>query len=160
MEFQQPEFTRTAQWLREALHAKPLHTGSLYQICNALREGLPHYDWVGFYLVAAHQPELLVLGPYVGLPTEHTEIPFGRGVCGTSAVTQARMIVPDVSASDNYLACSLTTRAEWVEPILHNGQYVAQLDIDSHTLAPFTDDDARLLTWLCAELGQRWRELQ
>lgn len=117
----------------------------LQLICDSLKEQVPHYDWVGFYFAVPEQ-RLLVLGPFSGAPTEHTQIPYGRGICGQSAATERAFVVPDVSAESNYLSCSLQTRAEYVEPIILNGVYVGQIDIDSHTKDPFTEKDAFLLT--------------
>ena len=45
----------------------------------------------------------LEIGPYVGAYTDHTVIPYGRGICG-QAVSGMTFEVPDVNAQDNYLA--------------------------------------------------------
>jgi GAF domain-containing protein len=104
--------------------------------------------------VAAHTPNLLELGEYEGEATEHTQIPFGRGICGQVAVSGQTFVVPDVSAQDNYLACSLTTKAEIVLPIFAtDGRMLGQIDIDSHTLNPFTPDDELLLGYICQRVG-------
>jgi GAF domain-containing protein len=97
----------------------------------------------------------LQLGPYAGAATDHTRIPYGRGICGQVALSGAAFVVPDVWAEDNYLACSLETKAEIVLPIFKEGKLIAQLDIDSHYANPFTDDDRAFLENLCTELGPR-----
>src|SRR5262249_21238490 len=76
-----------------------------------LAESLPHYRWVGVYWLDG---DSLILGPYVGAPTEHSRIPVGRGVCGTAVAEGKNQIVADVRVLSNYLACSLETRSEIV----------------------------------------------
>lgn len=118
--------------------------GALQRICDHLMDEVPHYDWVGYYL-AVPADRLLVLGPFSGAPTEHTKIPYGKGICGQAAERRSTFVVPDVRSETNYLACSLQTRAEIVLPVEHEGEFVGELDIDSHTRDPFTPDDDRLL---------------
>ncbi|HKK12696.1 MAG TPA: hypothetical protein VJ945_07675, partial [Flavobacteriaceae bacterium] len=88
----------------------------LLLICELLEANVPHYNWVGFYFKNGNKNELK-LGPYVGAPTEHTTIPFGKGICGQVALSNQNFVVPDVSAQDNYIACSITVKAEIVIPI-------------------------------------------
>ena len=68
----------------------------------------------------------MVLGPYVGAATDHTVIPFGKGICGQVAVSNETFVVPDVWEQDNYLACSLETKAEIVVPIIKDGVNIGQ----------------------------------
>ena len=63
-------------------------------------------------------------------------------------------MVPDVHDQDNYLSCSIDTKAEIVVPIFKNGKNVGQIDIDSHQLDPFTEEDQKLLEWLCEEVAK------
>ena len=97
--------------------------------------------------------EELILGPYVGAATDHTVIPFGKGICGQVAVSNQTFVVPDVHEQDNYLSCSIDTKAEIVVPIIKNGENIGQIDIDSHTLNPFTQEDREMLEWLCGEVA-------
>ena len=83
----------------------------------------------------------LVLGPFSGETTQHVRIPFGRGICGQAAESQRTLVVNDVAAESNYLACSPHVRSEIVVPINTEGEMVAQLDIDSHVLEAFDDED-------------------
>ena len=118
--------------------------GALQRICDLLREKVAHYDWVGYYL-AVPEDHLLVLGPFSGQPTEHTKIPYGTGICGQAAERRDTFVVPDVTAETNYLACSVKTKAEIVLPVFDHGEFVGELDIDSHTRDPFSREDDRLL---------------
>lgn len=109
---------------------------ALLRLCRLLAD-VPAFDWVGFYL-ADPAARMLVLGPFVGEPTEHVRIPYGRGICGQAAERGETFLVQDVSREGNYLACSIRVKAEIVVPVLCHGRFVAELDIDSHTAAPFT----------------------
>lgn len=120
------------------------------QICQLLKDRIYHYDWVGFYLLRNGE---LQLGDYVGKPTDHTRIAIGKGVCGQVAEKKQTIIVQDVSQEDNYIACSLDVQSEIVVPILRQGEFIAELDIDSHSPAPFSQDDQIFLEQVCELLA-------
>ena len=122
---------------------------TLQVICELLRENVPHYDWVGFYLVG-DEPNVLELGPYAGSPTEHLRIPFGRGICGQAAERRETFLAQDVEGEENYLACSPEVKSEFVVPIMRNGQVLGELDVDSHAASPFTDEDRKFLEDIAA----------
>ncbi|MBU2995453.1 GAF domain-containing protein [Cellulophaga baltica] len=125
----------------------------LQQICDLLKANVTHYDWVGFYFKNGDKNELK-LGPYAGAETDHTIIPFGKGICGQVAVSNENFVVPDVQAQDNYIACSITVKAEIVVPLFINGENVGQIDIDSNTPDPFTTEDERFLEFINAEVAK------
>ena len=124
----------------------------LLNICKLLETNIEYYNWVGFYFKKGDKNELK-LGPYVGEPTDHTIIPFGKGICGQVAVSNKNFVVPDVSAQDNYIACSITVKAEIVIPIFINGENIGQIDIDSNTPDPFTEADERFLEFVCEQVA-------
>ena len=124
----------------------------LHQICKLLEANVPHYNWVGFYFKNGDKEELK-LGPYVGAPTDHNIIPFGKGICGQVALSNQNFVVPDVTAQDNYIACSITVKAEIVIPIFVNGKNIGQIDIDSNTPDPFTQEDERFLEFVCEKVA-------
>lgn len=62
-------------------------------------------------------------------------------------------MVPDVSAQDNYIACSITVKAEIVIPIFVNGENIGQIDIDSNTPDPFSEEDERFLEFVCEKVA-------
>jgi L-methionine (R)-S-oxide reductase len=130
-------------------------TEKLQATCQLLSDAVPYYDWVGFYLVDAPKSEL-VLGPYVGEPTEHVRIPFGQGICGQAADRKATFTVQDVSKATNYLSCSPNVRSEIVVPILKDGEIVGELDIDSHELSPFEPQDVALLERICEMVSRQF----
>ena len=132
--------------IKEIANSRLKRDEKLRSICKLLRENFTHFDWVGFYLASGNE---LVLGPFEGEPTEHVRIPFGKGVCGRAAQTQKTLVVQDVSKEINYLACSPKVKSEIVVPILKNGNFVGELDIDSHMLSAFTEEDRKFLEKVC-----------
>lgn len=122
-------------------------------ICQLLQDHLDAYDWVGFYF-ANHEAKTLHLSAYVGDPTDHLTIPFGKGICGQVAESNSNFVVPDVKAQDNYIACSITVKAEIVVPIFINGKNIGQIDIDSKTINPFNQEDEKFLEFVCEEVAQ------
>ena len=125
----------------------------LQKICHLLDQEIPYFNWTGFYFKNGDKEEL-ILGPYVGAPTDHTIIPYGKGICGQVAVSNETFVVPNVHEQDNYLSCSIDTKAEIVVPIMKDGQNIGQIDIDSHKVDPFTDEDREMLEWLCDEVAK------
>lgn len=126
-------------------HPEKSRDEKLQDICRMLEEEIEVFDWVGFYLVDPEAERELVLGPYVGEETDHTRIPFGTGICGQAADTEETFVVQDVSQAENYLACSVDVKSEIVVPVMKNGEFVAELDIDSHTKDAMTDTHRELL---------------
>lgn len=125
----------------------------LQSLCELLQQSKPGYDWVGFYFHKEDQKEL-ELGPYAGEATDHTVIPFGKGICGQVALSNKNFVVPDVHAQDNYIACSIHVKSEIVVPLFVNGKNIGQIDIDSHSPNAFDATDERLLEFVNAEVAK------
>ncbi len=109
----------------------------------------PLADWTGFYRVTG--PEVLKIGPYQG---GHgcLVIPFSRGVCGAAARSGQVQLVPDVDAFPGHIACAASTRSELVLPVWNGtGTLLGVLDLDSDTMAAFTQQDADRLAAILAE---------
>ena len=120
-------------------------------VCQMLRDGVEHFDWVGIYRYDTVS-RTLILGPYAGKETEHTEIPYGKGVCGQVAVSGERLVVPDVRAEENYIACSAEVRSEAVVPVIRAGNAIAQIDVDSNIPDAFSREDIELLEGVAEEI--------
>ena len=121
---------------------------SLNKICQFLRTNVIHFDWVGFYF-ADFQKKNLNLKAFSGKPTDHTNIPFGIGICGQVALSNKNLMVPDVKVQDNYIACSSDVKSELVVPLFLEGKNIGQIDIDSNKLNPFSKEDELLLEACC-----------
>lgn len=124
----------------------------LQNICSLLKEKVFHYDWVGFYILDQNTNEL-ILGPFAGKPTEHNRIPVGKGVCGQVAESKQTKIVQDVSKEDNYISCSIDVQSEIVVPVVKDNKFIAEIDIDSNSPAPFTREDEEFLKEICDKVS-------
>ena len=99
----------------------------------------PDVNWAGFYLRRSETE--LVLGPFQGKPA-CVRIAIGRGVCGTAAARGTTVRVEDVDAFPGHIACDGASRSELVVPIRHAGHVIGVLDLDSPSLARFSEADA------------------
>src|SRR5882724_7864230 len=124
-------------------------------IVALLYEKLTRYNWVGFYMIDAHDPNMLVLGPFRGGMTPHTCIPLNQGICGAAASSGKTVVVDDVNSDPRYLACSLETKSEIVVPVFSHGKVAGELDIDSHFPAAFNSDDRDLVEYCAQIVGKR-----
>ena len=131
---------------------QPIDT-KLQNICDLLRSEIDYYDWVGFYFRNGNRQELK-LAQFSGRPTEHTIIPFGKGICGQVALNNNNFVVQDVKEQDNYISCGLDVRSEIVVPIFKNGSNIGQIDIDSHSKNPFTKNDEDILEFICLQIAK------
>ena len=91
---------------------------------------------------SAHEPRTpeLRLGPFQG-KVACVRIPFGRGVCGTAAETKISQLVEDVHQFPGHIACDSASNSEVVVPIVKDNQVVGVLDIDSPSVARFSQED-------------------
>jgi len=124
----------------------------LQQICDLLESDVSYYDWVGFYFKNGDKKELK-LAQFTGEETEHTIIPFGKGICGQVAVSNKNFVVQDVSEQENYISCGWKVKSEIVIPIFVNNENIGQIDIDSHTPNIFTSKDEEPLEFVCKKIG-------
>jgi GAF domain-containing protein len=157
MENKKQKFDLLLKQVKEIVNSKSDRDEKLRAICQLLKENVDYYDWVGFYIADIPKRQLF-LGPYVGEPTEHKRIPFGRGICGQAAERKETFVVQDVSKQTNYLSCSPKVKSEIVVPIFKNGEVVGQIDIDSHTINPFTQEDKLFLENICQALSCYFKE--
>jgi L-methionine (R)-S-oxide reductase len=129
---------------------------ALATVTCELHHEFDYYDWTGFYRAVSDQ--LLVIGPYQG---GHgcLRIPFSRGICGAAACTRMTQRVDQVASRPEHIACSSSTQAEIVVPVLSpTGQVLAVLDVDSDREAAFREVDQRELEAICQDLGRRFPE--
>jgi GAF domain-containing protein len=138
--------------LKASVSDAPDAAAALKRTVEYLKAQVPHYSWVGIYLLEGDE---LVLGPFVGKPSPHTRIPLGRGICGAAATQKQTIVVDDVNADPRYLACSLETKSEIVVPIMKGAAVLGEIDIDSDTPAAFGDADRKLLEAAASVLAAR-----
>jgi GAF domain-containing protein len=140
-----PHFINTIDSVKSILEKPGEREEKLYSVCQLLKENIDYYDWVGFYIVDPEKDRELILGPFVGAPTDHKRIHFGEGICGQAAEKEISFVVQDVNLETNYLSCSPEVKSEILSPIFKEGKVVGEIDIDSHTVNPFTEEDRLFL---------------
>ncbi len=118
-------------------------TANLANTSAAIKQAF-NFWWVGFYLVKNDE---LVLGPFQG-PVACTRISKGKGVCGTSWKEAKSILVPNVDEFPGHIACSSASKSEIVVPMIHHGEIIGVLDVDSEHLNHFDEIDEKYLTEL------------
>lgn len=109
----------------------------LGNVAAVLKEAFVKVSWVGFYLL---KEGTLYLAAFQGKPA-CTQIPSGKGVCGTSVVKKQSIIVDNVEEFDGHIACDSDSRSEMVVPVMKNGIVYAVIDIDSTQYSAFGEND-------------------
>ena len=124
---------------------------SLSNMSAFIFHSLPNVSWAGFYLVKEGK---LILGPFQG-KIACTEIQFGKGVCGTTAIKKETIVVKDVHKFPGHIACDSASNSEIVVPIFKNGELYGVLDLDSTQLERFGDEEKVLLEELVHVLEKK-----
>lgn len=137
------------RYIGELITADTLPAGVLCNVMAALHESLPHYFWVGIYVVRG---ERLELGPFQG-PPACFYIHKGKGVCGTAWAEARTIVVPDVEQFAGHIACSSLSKSEIVVPVMRDGEVVAVIDVDSQALDAFDATDQCYLEQIATMLS-------
>ena len=96
---------------------------------------VPDLNWAGFYRSSG---DGLILGPFQGKPA-CVRIAPGRGVCGRAFESGEPIVVPDVHAFPDHIACDSASASEMVVPLRRkDGTLFGVLDLDSTTQDRFT----------------------
>ena len=129
---------------------------SLSNMSALIFNSMPEVSWAGFYLVKEGK---LILGPFQG-KIACTEINFGKGVCGTTAVKKETIIVKNVHEFPGHIACDSESNSEIVVPIFKNRELYGVLDLDSKKLERFDQKDKILLESLVKILEKKLVEFR
>lgn len=124
--------------VRELLADESDYIANAANFASFVYNELPDVNWAGFYFLETSGD--LVLGPFGGRPA-CTRLAKGRGVCGAAAITRETVVVDDVAAFDDHIACDAASRSEIVVPLLNRDEVYGVFDIDSPSLARFTARD-------------------
>jgi L-methionine (R)-S-oxide reductase len=125
-------------------------TTALQAAMDALHRAFARHSWTGIYLLRGDE---LVLGPFVGPPTEHVRIPRGRGLCGRAVREEKDLNVGDVRSQPEYLACSADVRSELIVLVRDRGEIVGQIDIDSREAGRFSPEHEARIRAVAEALG-------
>jgi GAF domain-containing protein len=138
-----PDLPKADFYARLCRDLDALFAGERDPVANAanmaalLFHSLPELNWAGFYILRGSE---LVLGPFQGKPA-CVRIPVGRGVCGAAVARGASILVPDVHAFPDHIACDSASRSELVVPLRRKGQVIGVLDLFSPRLNRFDEAD-------------------
>jgi GAF domain-containing protein len=138
-----PYYDQLVRQVASVLEGERDLTANAAQFSALVYDTLADLNWAGFYFTVPAKSgngEDLLVGPFQGKPA-CARIPFGRGVCGTTAVQRATIVVPDVHAFPGHIACDSASNSEIVIPLVKDGKLVGVFDIDSPLLNRFTDED-------------------
>jgi GAF domain-containing protein len=135
---------------------EPDAIANMANISALLWESLPDLNWAGFYRNVGGE---LVLGPFQGRAA-CIRIPFGKGVCGAAASTLEPQCVEDVHAFPGHIACDSASESELVVPILHAGELLGVLDLDSPLKARFDTEDVDACVNLIRMLAPRFAQVE
>ena len=109
------------------LESEPWYVAAFSNISALVMSMMPDLNWAGFYLM---RDGSLTVGPFQGKPA-CIHISPGKGVCGTAAIRDETIVVPDVHQFPGHIACDSASESEIVIPIHAEWQVAAVLDIDS-----------------------------
>ncbi|MBD8528880.1 MULTISPECIES: GAF domain-containing protein [unclassified Massilia] len=138
-----PDYDLLVRQVVSVLEGERDLTANAAQFSALVYDTLADLNWAGFYFTVPSKKgggEDLLVGPFQGKPA-CARIPFGRGVCGTTAVERKTIVVPDVHAFPGHIACDSASNAEIVLPVIKDGKLVGVFDIDSPVLERFTEED-------------------
>jgi phosphoserine phosphatase RsbU/P len=76
-----------------------------------------------------------------------------EGIVGAAATLREPVLVPDVTMDERYLLVNPETRSELAIPMLHKGQVIGVLDLESPQLNYFTEEHVQTLSILAANLA-------
>ena len=122
---------------RALIHGEPDRVANAANLAALVYHALPDLNWVGFYFYDGTE---LVVGPFQGLPA-CVRIALDKGVCGAAARTRQTQRVADVEAFPGHIACDAASRSELVVPLVHDGELVGVLDLDSPRVNRFDEED-------------------
>jgi L-methionine (R)-S-oxide reductase len=138
-----PDYALLVRQVVSVLEGERNLTANAAQFSALVYDTLADLNWAGFYLTVPAKKgdgQDLLVGPFQGKPA-CARIPFGRGVCGTSAVERKTIVVPDVHAFPGHIACDSASESEIVLPVIKDGVLLGVFDIDSPKRDRFSDED-------------------
>ena len=131
-------YARVAEQLKELFGATRDPEARMATEAALLHAKLPGFLWTGWYLLRGGE---LNVGPYQGL-LACLVLKAHAGVCWAGIERGETVIVPDVHAFPEHIACDARSRSEIVVPVRDpSGVIVGVLDVDSEEHAHFDEAD-------------------
>ena len=138
-----PDYDLLVRQVTSILEGERDLTANASQFSALVYDTIADLNWAGFYFTVPSKKgegNDLLVGPFQGKPA-CARIPFGRGVCGATAVKRETIVVADVHAFPGHIACDSASASEIVIPVLKDDRLIGVFDIDSPRLDRFSDED-------------------
>ena len=138
-----PDYDLLVRQVTSVLEGERDLTANASQFSALVYDTISDLNWAGFYFTVASKKsdgQDLLVGPFQGKPA-CARIPFGRGVCGTTAVERQTIVVADVHAFPGHIACDSASASEIVMPVIKDDKLIGVFDIDSPKADRFSEDD-------------------
>jgi L-methionine (R)-S-oxide reductase len=148
------EHEELLQEFQDFARSAPAAKSVMERIAQRLHEKMTRYNWVGFYLIDPADPDVLLVGPFVGSFTPHARVPISTGLCGAAASSGQTVVVHDVSKDPRYLAGSPMVKCEIVVPIFVKNKLAAELDIESYFTGAFDKSEQTFVEACAAIVGK------
>ena len=135
-------YQRLYKQIEELIPKGNTPVSAMATVCAVLYHKLDYFFWCGFYLL---EDGKLNVGPYQG-PVACQELERDKGVCWAGINRGETVLVPDVEAFPDHIACDSRSRSEIVLPVFNpSGDVIGVLDVDSKDLGSFDEVDAKWL---------------
>lgn len=138
-----PDYDLLVRQVTSVLEGERDLTANASQFSALVYDTISDLNWAGFYFTVPAKKsdgQDLLVGPFQGKPA-CARIPFGRGVCGTTAVERQTIVVADVHAFPGHIACDSASASEIVMPVIKDDKLIGVFDIDSPRPDRFSEDD-------------------
>jgi len=111
-------------------------------IIAVLHHKMDYYFWTGYYMLKDGK---MTVNSYQG-PVACQILAKDKGVCWAAFNKQETVVVEDVHAFPDHIACDGRSNSEIVVPLKNKaGKVIGVLDVDSSEKASFSDVDAKWL---------------
>jgi phosphoserine phosphatase RsbU/P len=132
-----------------------LELGELLQRIPELIARLISFDAFAVFLLD-HRTETLRVAYSVGYPEDEAQalrLTVGEGLIGAAVAGREAILVHDLSRDPRYIAVVPDMRSEIVVPLFHKSRPIGALNILSHTLHAFTQEDVALVRQFGVHVG-------
>lgn len=111
-------------------------------IIAVLHHKMDYFFWTGYYLIEDGE---MTVNSYQG-PVACQILEKDKGVCWAAFNKKETVVVEDVHAFTDHIACDARSNSEIVVPLKNKtGEVIGVLDVDSSEKAAFTEVDAHWL---------------
>lgn len=111
-------------------------------IIAVLQHKMDYFFWTGYYLIEDGE---MTVNSYQG-PVACQILAKDKGVCWAAFNKQETLVIDDVHAFPEHIACDGRSNSEIVVPLKNKaGEIIGVLDVDSSVKSSFSDVDAKWL---------------